>query len=102
MSHHNCRRHKDTEWTFAVVQHNVGNAGWLFPRVTQIYVALFADDLAGFDIERQFTGLQQWSIRELRRQGEMIGNYIAGMLCQEDEKSSCCTKDEGRSFGVAL
>jgi transposase len=23
-------------------------------------------------------------------------------LCQEDEKSSCCTKDEGRSFGAAL
>ncbi|MGA8621423.1 MAG: hypothetical protein WB660_23225, partial [Candidatus Sulfotelmatobacter sp.] len=21
-----------------------------------------------------------------------------GMLCQEDEKSSCCTKDEGRSL----
>jgi ribonucleoside-diphosphate reductase alpha chain len=25
-----------------------------------------------------------------------------GELCQEDEKSSCCTKDEGGSFGVAL
>jgi hypothetical protein len=23
-------------------------------------------------------------------------------LCQEDEKSSCCTKDEGRPFGAAL
>jgi hypothetical protein len=23
-------------------------------------------------------------------------------LCQEDEKSSCCTKDEGRSFGAVL
>jgi len=25
-----------------------------------------------------------------------------GGLCQEDEKSSCCTKDEGGPFGVAL
>ena len=25
-----------------------------------------------------------------------------GLLCQEDEKSSCCTKDEGRPFGAAL
>jgi hypothetical protein len=23
-------------------------------------------------------------------------------LCQEDAKASCCTKDEGRSFGAAL
>ena len=23
-------------------------------------------------------------------------------LCQEDEESSCCTKDGGRSFGAAL
>jgi transposase len=23
-------------------------------------------------------------------------------LCQEDEKSSCCTKDEGGPFGIAL
>ena len=26
----------------------------------------------------------------------------AGGLCQEDVKASCCTKDEGRSFGAAL
>jgi transposase len=25
-----------------------------------------------------------------------------GLLCQEDEKSSCCTKDEGRPFEAAL
>jgi hypothetical protein len=23
-------------------------------------------------------------------------------LCQEDAKASCCTEDEGRSFGAAL
>jgi hypothetical protein len=25
-----------------------------------------------------------------------------GGLCQEDEKSSCCTEDEGGPFGAAL
>src|SRR5207245_7739939 len=35
-------------------------------------------------------------MREIRLSGSMSG------LCQEDEKSSCCTKDEGGSFGVAL
>jgi hypothetical protein len=24
------------------------------------------------------------------------------VLCQEDAKASCCTRDEGRPFGVAL
>jgi hypothetical protein len=27
---------------------------------------------------------------------------VAVVLCQEDAKASCCTKDEGRSFGAAL
>jgi hypothetical protein len=27
---------------------------------------------------------------------------LAGRLCQEGAKASCCTKDEGRSFGAAL
>ena len=35
-------------------------------------------------------------MREIRLSGSMSG------LCQEDEKSSCCTKDEGGPFGVAL
>ncbi len=35
-------------------------------------------------------------MREMRQSGSMSG------LCQEDEKSSCCTKDEGGPFGVAL
>jgi len=35
-------------------------------------------------------------MREICLSGSMSG------LCQEDEKSSCCTKDEGGSFGVAL
>ena len=35
-------------------------------------------------------------MREKRLSGSMSG------LCQEDEKSSCCTKDEGGPFGVAL
>ena len=30
-----------------------------------------------------------------------ISGYPRG-LCQEDEKSSCCTKDEGGPFGAAL
>jgi hypothetical protein len=35
-------------------------------------------------------------MRENRLSGSMSG------LCQEDVKASCCTKDEGRSFGAAL
>ncbi len=35
-------------------------------------------------------------MREIRLSGSTSG------LCQEDEKSSCCTKDEGGPFGVAL
>ena len=35
-------------------------------------------------------------MREMRLSGSMSG------LCQEDEKSSCCTKDEGGPFGAAL
>ena len=35
-------------------------------------------------------------MREIRTSGLMRG------LCQEDVKASCCTKDEGRSFGAAL
>src|SRR5215471_5424889 len=35
-------------------------------------------------------------MREKRLSGSMSG------LCQEDEKSSCCTKDEGGPFGAAL
>src|SRR5215467_3665226 len=35
-------------------------------------------------------------MREIRLSGSMSG------LCQEDEKSSCCTKDEGGPFGAAL
>jgi hypothetical protein len=35
-------------------------------------------------------------MRENCQSGSMSG------LCQEDEKSSCCTKDEGGPFGAAL
>jgi hypothetical protein len=35
-------------------------------------------------------------MREICLSGSMSG------LCQEDEISSCCTKDEGGPFGVAL
>jgi retron-type reverse transcriptase len=30
------------------------------------------------------------------------GQRILGVLRQEDAKASCCTEDEGRSFGAAL
>ena len=33
---------------------------------------------------------------------EVSDKEMERRLCQEDEKSSCCTKDEGRSFGAAL
>ena len=35
-------------------------------------------------------------MREICLSGSMSG------LCQEDEKLSCCTKDEGGPFGAAL
>ncbi len=35
-------------------------------------------------------------MREIRLSGSMSG------LCQEGEKSSCCTRDEGGPFGAAL
>ena len=35
-------------------------------------------------------------MREIRLSGSMSG------LCQEDEKSTCCTKDEGGPFEAAL
>ena len=35
----------------------------------------------------------------------LTGQAVSGVqeaLCQEDAKASCCTKDEGGPFGVAL
>jgi hypothetical protein len=36
------------------------------------------------------------------RTWEIRPSGIIGGLCQEDEKSSCCTKDGGGPFGAAL
>ena len=33
---------------------------------------------------------------------EMGTSGLMSGLCQEGAKASCCTKDEGRSFGAAL
>jgi Bacterial Ig-like domain (group 2) len=33
---------------------------------------------------------------------DLSDTVIWGRLCQEDEKSSCCTKDEGGPFGAVL
>jgi len=50
---------------------------------------------AAFRGRNRDTFSESW-MRETRLSSSMSG------LCQEDEKSSCCTKDEGWPFGVAL
>jgi hypothetical protein len=32
----------------------------------------------------------------------VYGGKVAVLLCHEDAKASCCTRDEGRPFGAAL
>jgi hypothetical protein len=33
---------------------------------------------------------------------DLVPETTMVVLCQEDAKASCCTRDEGRPFGVAL
>ena len=39
---------------------------------------------------------------DLEGRGSAPQGDLAARLCQEGAKASCCTKDEGRSFGAAL
>ncbi len=52
--------------------------------------------------ERQASVVESVNHGSIRGSWPMaISGYPRG-LCQEDEKSSCCTKDEGGPFGAAL
>ena len=54
------------------------------------------EELAGPD------GRRQPSVGGTSRMNREVQVRICERLCQEDAEASCCTKDEGRSFGAAL
>ena len=64
--------------------------------------------LQGCGIDLGFAKNGANSVGQMRA-GEVAGGDVGGDaegreggLCQEDEKSSCCTKDEGEPFEAAL
>ena len=47
-------------------------------------------------------GERQLSVNDKSRVSREAQARFCEGLCQEDAKASCCTEDEGRSFGAAL
>ena len=47
-------------------------------------------------------GERQFSLNGKSRVSREAQARFREGLCQEDAKASCCTEDEGRSFGAAL
>jgi hypothetical protein len=71
--------------------------------ISQIHVAL--DRAAQFSHEIRsvsaFRGQNREPFSESWMRETRLSSSMSG-LCQEDERSSCCTKDEGGPFGAAL
>ena len=56
-----------------------------------------------FPARRQEGGIRTAAaLHNLGAEAMGVNCRLMSGLCQEDVKASCCTKDEGRSFGAAL
>jgi len=87
----------DTYSAHQGVEHDDMNVLVLGGRIVGVELAR---ELIGAFLNARFTD----EARHRRRLAKMIAleNPLRALLCQEDAKASCCTRDEGRSFGAAL
>ena len=70
--------------------------------VSKDHVHLFVSIPPQVTISRFLQRLKGKTAFKLLHEFPHLRKKFWGGLCQEDAKASCCTKDEGRSFGVAL
>jgi transposase len=93
----------DADERLLVPSHNAGMTAVIPSKSSRIIQRNYDKDLYEVChlIENFFCKLKQYRAIATRYD-KTARNFLAAIVCQEDEKSSCCMRDEGRPFGADL